>query len=284
MSAPDAWLEFPSGDRFFILEPTTTFGRAPTNRVVIATERVSRSHAVIRKEADGSYQLMDLGSSNGTFVNGQRVQRPLILRNGWIIEMGLQKITFRTAPVIAGPAANEERVTAPCWLLGIAATVIGCRTPGEEDAGKTFESWNERAQRLLAKYRARTMRARDEGLMAYWPVQSMDTRAATVAAALRSLSNVQRQNEEFRLSLHYGSVSLRPAPTGGETPYGPEVIFALQLDRLASTLQIPVLLTEAAREALANALPTRRLGLDELRGYRGDQRFYSLAESPAPES
>lgn len=278
MPMPDAWLEFPSGDRLFLSESTTTFGRAPTNRVVIATERVSRNHAVIRKEIDGSYQLMDLGSSNGTFVNGQRVQRPLILRNGWIIEMGLQKLTFRTVPATTAPAASEERTTAPCWLLGIAATVIGCRTPGGEDAGKTFESWNERVQRLLAKYRAHTMRARDEGLMAYWPVQGMDTRSSTVAAALRSLSNVQRQNEEFRLCLHYGSVSLRPAPTGGETPSGAEVIFALQLDRLASSLKVPVLLTEAARDALADALPTRRLALDELRGYRGDQRFYTPTE------
>lgn len=278
MPVTDAWLEFPSGDRLFLSESTTTFGRAPTNRVVIATERVSRNHAVIRRETDGSYQLMDLGSSNGTFVNGQRVHRPLILRNGWIIEMGLQKITFRTAPIAGAPPPREERTTAPCWLLGIAATTLGCRTPGEENAGKTFEGWNERAQRLLNKYRARTMRARDEGMIAYWPVQSTDTRAATVAAALRSLGNVQRQNEEFRLCLHYGSVTLRPAPTGGEVPSGPEVIFALQLDRLASTLKVPLLLTEAARDALGENVPSRRLGLDELRGYRGDQRFYTSVE------
>ena len=278
MTAPDAWLEFPSGERIFLSESTTTFGRAPTNRVVIATERVSRNHAVIRREADGSYQLMDMGSSNGTLVNGQRVHRPLILRNGWIIEMGLQKFTFRTAPVAGAQQPVEERTTAPCWLLGIAATVIGCRTPIEEDAGKTFEGWNARVHGLLAKYRARTMRARDEGLIAYWPVQSADTRAATVATVLRSLERVQRQNEEFRLCLHYGSVTLKTAPTGGEVPSGPEVIFALQLDRLASSLSVPVLLTEAAREALGDQMTSRRLGLDELRGYRGDQRFYTPME------
>ena len=79
------------------------------------------------------------------------------------------------------------------------------------------------------------MRARDEGLIAYWTVQTADPRASTVAAVLRSLSITRRQTEEFRLSLHYGLVDLRITPTGEEAPSGPEVIRAVQLDRLAST-------------------------------------------------
>jgi hypothetical protein len=277
-STSSAWLEFPSGESFPLKEGTTSIGRAPGNRLIIGTERISRHHAAIRQESDGTFMLVDLGSSNGTFLNGQRLTRPVILRNGWIIEIGLQKMTFRTPPVPgAGPEAAEG-TSAPCWLLAVSATQLGCRTPGEEMVEKTFESWSERAGRVVAKYRGRTIRARDEGLIAYWPVQSADSRASTVAAVLRSLSIARRQTEEFRLSLHHGLVNLRVSPTGEEAPSGPEVMLAVQLDRLASTLKTPVLLTEAAREALGETLPTRRLTVEEIRDYSGEQRFYTLVE------
>src|SRR5215472_4704193 len=48
-------------------------GRAADNDVVIADLSVSRYHAELRKNARGGYTIADLGSHNGTFVNGQRV-------------------------------------------------------------------------------------------------------------------------------------------------------------------------------------------------------------------
>ncbi len=55
--------------------PTTLLriGRAADNQVVIADLSVSRYHAELRREARGGYAIYDLGSHNGTFVNGQRV-------------------------------------------------------------------------------------------------------------------------------------------------------------------------------------------------------------------
>jgi hypothetical protein len=262
-------LEFPSGERIFLRDGTATIGRAPTNRVVIATERVSRNHAAIRRNEEGAYVLMDLGSSNGTFLNGQRVSRPVALQNGWILEIGLQKMIFRTPPAASAEIESAEAVSVPCWLLALSSSALGCRTASEELADKTYESWAERAQRVVAKYRGRTMRGRDEGLIAFWPVQSADTRASTVAAALRSLRAVQRQNEEFRLSLHHGAVILRPTPTGEDAPFGPEIIFAMQLDRLASSLKVPILITETAQAALGTEFPTRRLGIEEMQSYSG---------------
>ena len=48
-------------------------GRIPDNDVVLSDLNVSRHHAELRKSATGSYEIVDLGSHNGTFVNGQRV-------------------------------------------------------------------------------------------------------------------------------------------------------------------------------------------------------------------
>jgi ABC-type multidrug transport system ATPase subunit len=56
--------------------PTTLLriGRAQDNQVVIADLSVSRYHAELRKNPRGGYTIVDLGSHNGTFVNGQRVE------------------------------------------------------------------------------------------------------------------------------------------------------------------------------------------------------------------
>ena len=48
-------------------------GRDPGNDLVIPDLSVSRNHAELRNLGDGRYEIVDLGSHNGTFVNGRRV-------------------------------------------------------------------------------------------------------------------------------------------------------------------------------------------------------------------
>ncbi|MER8186393.1 FHA domain-containing protein [Kitasatospora sp. NPDC094015] len=50
-------------------------GRAPDNDVTVADLSVSRYHAELRPRSDGSYEIVDLGSHNGTYLNGQPVDR-----------------------------------------------------------------------------------------------------------------------------------------------------------------------------------------------------------------
>ena len=53
-------------------------GRVPDNDVVLSDLNVSRHHAELRKSPTGSYEIVDLGSHNGTFVNGQRVSSQVL--------------------------------------------------------------------------------------------------------------------------------------------------------------------------------------------------------------
>src|SRR4051794_1044822 len=54
--------------------PDWTIGRGSSNRVELPDLQASRQHAVLRPADGGVWQVEDLGSTNGTFVNGQTVQ------------------------------------------------------------------------------------------------------------------------------------------------------------------------------------------------------------------
>jgi hypothetical protein len=70
----------------YLLGPLASLGRAEDNDVVVDDQLVSRHHAVIKQEA-GRFVIADLGSTNGTFVDGRRTQER-ILTGGDGIEMG----------------------------------------------------------------------------------------------------------------------------------------------------------------------------------------------------
>ncbi len=67
-------------------------GRALENELVVSDLQVSRYHAEFRAHPDGRYEIVDLGSHNGTYVNGQAVQRHLLGPNDIV---GVGHSTFR---------------------------------------------------------------------------------------------------------------------------------------------------------------------------------------------
>ena len=77
----------------------TAIGREKANSVVLDSDRVSRTHAVIDWDGD-HYTVIDTGSRNGTYVNGKRVRRQA-LRNGDVMTIGdfEMRFLFDTRPV-----------------------------------------------------------------------------------------------------------------------------------------------------------------------------------------
>jgi ABC-type multidrug transport system ATPase subunit/pSer/pThr/pTyr-binding forkhead associated (FHA) protein len=67
-------------------------GRARENELVVSDLQVSRYHAEFRAHPDGRYEIVDLGSHNGTYVNGQPIQRHLLGPNDIV---GVGHSTFR---------------------------------------------------------------------------------------------------------------------------------------------------------------------------------------------
>lgn len=95
--SPVARLEFilgPMANQTLPLsEEVTTIGSVAGNTVVLADPAVSRKHAGIRK-INGLYELADLGSTNGVYVNGHKVPKKT-LEPGDIIRVGNTEAVFK---------------------------------------------------------------------------------------------------------------------------------------------------------------------------------------------
>ena len=90
---PLAEIELPSGERIQ-LKGSGSLGRTESNQVVLADAKVSRKHAFIRIEGKSEFYLMDQGSRNGTFLNGRRITRTMLLRDRDCIQIGPFEMYF----------------------------------------------------------------------------------------------------------------------------------------------------------------------------------------------
>ena len=105
-----AWLRPRSGggrSSYPLNRDRTVIGREVSCHVMLNDNSVSREHSAILKVAEG-YYLRDLGSSNGTYVNGQRIQECL-LQNGDQVSIGNVQFNFE-APQTLNVAAQAGKL------------------------------------------------------------------------------------------------------------------------------------------------------------------------------
>ncbi|MBM4465178.1 MAG: FHA domain-containing protein [Chloroflexi bacterium] len=143
-----------------------TIGRSEDCDVVLIERQVSRRHAQIRR-LDGQYVLEDLGSRNGTYVNGREVTEPYVLQDGDEIQIALcVRLSFvgaeATAPLVfewgkrPGLYLDKERLV----------VLVGGR-----ELGLPLSLAQYRLLELLYD-RAGQVCSRDEIVAAVWPEAS----------------------------------------------------------------------------------------------------------------
>jgi pSer/pThr/pTyr-binding forkhead associated (FHA) protein len=97
-----------AGSRFLLDQPTTSAGRHPDSDIFLDDVTVSRRHAEFRQD-DDEFQVVDVGSLNGTYVNREPVDSA-VLANGDEVQIGKFRLVFLTGPRgnSGGPQIGES--------------------------------------------------------------------------------------------------------------------------------------------------------------------------------
>ena len=81
------------GRRHVLDRPVTTIGRGRDNDIVLPSDCVSRRHVRLEHRPDGLF-LIDLSSTNGTYVNGSKLSKPHRLEPGDVIRVGSTDLRY----------------------------------------------------------------------------------------------------------------------------------------------------------------------------------------------
>lgn len=282
----DAWLEAEDA-RTWVVAANCGIGRSPSNAIVLDDRCVSRRHAVIHRQSVDEYWLVDLGSGNGTYVNGRRVSLPVKLTGGDVVSFGDMSLTFQRAT----PASESQssRVASKtfiqvksleCWMVlcDIVGSTRLAQAHDPETWARSVGAWTGECRQIIELHGGVINKYLGDGFLAIWPTHLEPDEH--VAAAINKLIALQSEAEglPFRVVTHVGAVASGGGQTLGEDNLtGVELILLFRMEKLASSLQRRVLLSAAARDRLAHRVALVHAGDHQVAGYLDDDKraFYT---------
>ncbi|WIM05462.1 MAG: FHA domain-containing protein [Candidatus Nitricoxidivorans perseverans] len=120
-----------------LIKERTTLGRKPHNDIQIDNLAISGEHAVIVTILNDSF-LEDLGSTNGTYINGQPVKKHF-LQNGDTIELGKYRLKYvNEVPQQTSPADFEKTMVLRPDMMRKTAEQVAGKSFGDTQAGMKF--------------------------------------------------------------------------------------------------------------------------------------------------
>lgn len=278
------WLEAQDGRRWSVLG-SCGIGRSLTNQVVLEGAKVSRRHALVHVQSKNEHWLVDLASSNGTFLNGHRITQPMLLRDGDRLGIGEYELIFHQ-PASPAEAQPPPPANAPFhavrldegWLLlaeVLDATMIMQHVPPAQQA-QVMERWMEDGRNIVRRHHGVLNQYLGDGFLAFW--KEAEPATAAVAQCIKDLLELQARAEPpFRFVVHYGQVAFGiSAVSGDETLMGQEVNRLFRMEKLAGAQGQSTLLSAPARERLLPYLETFEIGSFTLLGFRQPETFYAF--------
>lgn len=292
------------------LQDTSIFGRHEDSTIRLPDVRVSRRHAMIRKQDEETWWFYDLGSYNGSYLNGRRVTTTCPLAPGDVITICDHQFQFgRSTPASLaeggrGYGENPGRLfQAPAQELTQAPFIIlvsdikGFTRLSEilppEDLAQAIGTWYSACEQILTSRGAAIDKFIGDAVLAYWTDISENARAWALDAsrALRQATHDIHQSmhaafeavdSEFScgVALHLGEVSHGELTPGTLTMLGDAVNTTFRLQNLTRSIGSDVLASgdffDAAPSWPQGKAWCTALGLHQLRGREQPVDLYAV--------
>jgi adenylate cyclase len=283
---------------------TATIGRTRENTVCLSfSPLVSRQHAIIRCHNGWQFQLIDLGSRNGTYVNDQRVVMPVTLTDGAKIRIADNIMTFlehddetsgeHNAMTLVGSTTDHGVVESrPVALL--VCDIRGFSTmseilPGAEMA-QTLGAWFRETGNMVAQSGGTIDKFIGDAMLAYWagagraPADCGTAFAAAKMMMTLADSRKWANGAPFRIAiaLHYGKVTCSNVGVAAErdaTIIGDAVNTVFRLEGISKELNQRVVMSGDFADHMPELMRKfNEFGERTLKGKSQAVRVYGMGE------
>lgn len=275
-------------------------GRGEGCVVMLDSRAVSRLHALIQRRDDGEYALVDLGSRNGCFVNGQRVSLPRVLKDRDRLAFGDQELLFRARPrpVTNPPEPDSSTRNMPTAVLHAPSLatimVVDIRdftrltnSVGEDVLAQTVGTWFLRVGQIVRRQGSWAQKYIGDAVMAVWLHPAESSIIGDVRRALHSVSEIQGMTSALHTHLPLpgplrigAGVNTGPVVVdGGEsTAIGEAVNAAFRLESVTKDLGMGVVLGERTYAELRAAEPSPFVSREvALKGYENEREVWAIS-------
>ncbi len=295
-----------------VLPDTAIFGRHEDSTIRLPDARVSRRHAMIRKQDEDTWWFYDLGSFNGSYLNGRRVTTTCPLAGGDVITICDSQFRFELS--VSGQASRgllpppgglplapaQELTVAP--MIVMVSDIKGFTRLSEilapEDIAQAIGTWYGACEQIISAEGGAIDKFIGDAVLAYWTDTSEKARAAALNAAIALRQATHDIHDSMRevfemaggefacgVALHLGEVSHGVLAPGTLTMLGDAVNTAFRIQNLTRSLGIDVLASGDFFDAWPGWPQGKSygtpLGQHELRGKLSVLDLYAIDRCPA---
>jgi class 3 adenylate cyclase len=226
-----AVLDGVEGGRQIRVAGRLTLGRGDDAGLLIDDPEISRAHALLNPTADG-LELQDLGSLNGTWVNGERISAVTRLARGDVIKIGATRIEVRS---VGGPGLSAVRRTAPTPVEAedelrpvsvLFADIVGSTPLAErldaEDYGALIGGCVDRMCRAVERFGGVIDAYMGDGIAVFFgfPAATEDDAERAAGAALSVVKAIHSYAETVRETWKLPDLNVRVGVNSGQVAIG----------------------------------------------------------------
>jgi adenylate cyclase len=300
-SLPHLLLHYPDGDQIYPLANAVswTLGRGEDNAIVLKDDWASRNHAIVQVMEPGSFYFIDLGSLNGSFVNGRRVNIPIALKNGDRLTLGTAEMHLvcpQPAPISTAKIKTQRSTVMLHTRRLITVLVVDIRDftrltrqLEEQVLSQVIGTWFSKAGEIIREYGSGVDKYIGDAVMAVWvhntlldsdqvlPQDMLKVFQALHALYLMSDALNHQFNLPFRLrvgaGVNTGNAMIGQMGAGDRPEYtalGDTVNAAFRLETATKEIGTDIALGEATYQqlcCLANSSPPFQQHSVNLKGY-----------------
>ena len=283
---------------------STGIGRSTVNQLCYPEDTsISRQHALIRQQGENEFYLIDLGSSNGTYLNSQLLIGPTLLKNGDRIQVGDAVMVFELVgadqvdPTKASDETTIEQTMVAMRMSTMVILVCDIRAftriseiLSPDQLAKLLGRWFRQISELINSRGGVVDKFIGDAVMAYWVVDQKNPIVAQ-ESALTTAVDLHRMANEMRIEaapdfkfqvgvgLNQGVVSCGNVGMKSQrdsTIMGDAVNMAFRLETVCKEKQMPIVVSAQIRDALADKFGFVSLGPVHLKGKSTPHEVFGL--------